>query len=123
MSQTAPQPKTIYEYASGYCRVLDNHRLVECTLFHYPDGRRTLEEMDCDFGQCPNHIDCIIAKAARKWNSPKQKTPRINAPFCSEDFLLSRTAFSTDLHSGHEDSQNAVPPPTPYISIACLHAL
>ncbi len=76
MSQTAPQPKTIYEYASGYCRVLDNHRLVECTLFQYPDGRRTLEEMDCDFGQCPNHIDCIIAKAAREMEqSGTENTP------------------------------------------------
>lgn len=66
MPQTAPQPETIYEYASGYCRVLDNHRLVECTFLQYADGHRTLKEMDCDFNQCPNHADCIIAKAARE---------------------------------------------------------
>lgn len=70
MPQTKPQSETIYEYASGYCRVLDNHRLVECTFLQYPDGRRTLEEMDCDFDQCPNHIDCIIAKAAREMEQP-----------------------------------------------------
>ena len=70
MSQNTPQPETIYEYASGYCRVLDNHRLVECTFLKYPDGRRTLEEMDCDFDRCLNHADCIIAKAAREMERP-----------------------------------------------------
>lgn len=70
MAQTIPNPETIYEYASGYCRVLDNHRLVECTFFQYPDGHRTLEEMDCDFKQCPNHPDCIVAKAAREMEQP-----------------------------------------------------
>lgn len=75
MPQNKPQPETIYEYASGYCRTLDNHRLVECTFFQYPDGHRTLEEMDCDFDQCPNHIDCIITKAAREMERPQAEQP------------------------------------------------
>ena len=55
---------------------LKNVKIVECTLFQYPDGRRTLEEMDCDFDQCPNHIDCIIAKAAREMERPEtENTP------------------------------------------------
>ena len=70
MSQNTPQPETIYEYASGYCRVLDNHRLVECTFLQYPDGRRTLEEMDCDIDRSLNHDECIISKYAREMERP-----------------------------------------------------
>ena len=47
----------IEKYISGYCRQLDNARMVEVVIC---DG--TVEEVDCCFGGCIHQSNCAIAK-------------------------------------------------------------
>ncbi len=56
------------KYLSGYCRVLDDARMVEVVL---EDGE--LMEADCRYGNCPHQNSCLIAKeiAALSCNSPR----------------------------------------------------
>ena len=44
-------------FFSGYCRQLDNARMVAVFLV---DGQ--LEEVDCQYGTCPHAMNCQIAK-------------------------------------------------------------
>ncbi len=49
------------EFISGYCRTLDQSRMV-AVLF--ADGR--LEEADCLYSSCPHAADCQIAQRIRE---------------------------------------------------------
>lgn len=44
-------------FISGYCRQLDNHRMVEAIL---KEGK--LQEADCAFGTCTFQAGCPIGK-------------------------------------------------------------
>lgn len=44
-------------FISGYCRQLDNHRMVEVIL---KEGK--LQEADCAFGTCTFQAGCPIGK-------------------------------------------------------------
>lgn len=44
-------------FFSGYCRQLDNHRMVEAIL---KEGK--LQEVDCAFGNCAFQAGCPIGK-------------------------------------------------------------
>ncbi len=48
-------------FFSGYCRVLDNSRMVEVIS---EDGKVT--EVDCCFGSCVHQSNCPIAKEIEK---------------------------------------------------------
>lgn len=48
------------EFLSGYCRCMDNSRMVAVVL---EDGELT--EADCLFGNCPHEQECQIAKKIR----------------------------------------------------------
>lgn len=45
------------KFLSGYCRQLDNARMVEVLV---TDGE--LSEVDCCFGSCVYESSCLIAK-------------------------------------------------------------
>ena len=45
-------------YLTGYCRCLDNSRIVEVVT---EDGK--LEECDCLYGNCKFQTQCTIAKS------------------------------------------------------------
>lgn len=45
------------KFFSGYCRQLDNARMVEVVL---EDGQLT--EVDCCYGNCPYESNCPIAQ-------------------------------------------------------------
>ena len=47
-------------FLSGYCRCLDNSRMVELIC---EDGK--LLEVDCSFESCPHTPNCTIATAIR----------------------------------------------------------
>ena len=47
----------IEKFVSGYCRVLDNSRMVEVIL---EDGK--IIEVDCCYGNCVYQGNCPIAK-------------------------------------------------------------
>ena len=47
----------IEKFVSGYCRVLDNSRMVEVIL---EDGK--IIEVDCCYGNCVYQGSCPIAK-------------------------------------------------------------
>ena len=42
---------------SGYCRVLDQSRMVTVIL---EDGRVT--EVDCCYGNCPHQSSCLVSR-------------------------------------------------------------
>ena len=44
-------------FLSGYCRCLDNSRMVEVIL---EDGKVT--EVDCSYFGCPHKANCTVAK-------------------------------------------------------------
>ncbi len=44
-------------FFSGYCRQLDNHRMVEALL-----KEDKLQEVDCAFGNCAFQAGCPIGK-------------------------------------------------------------
>lgn len=48
-------------YISGYCRCLDNSRMVEVIT---EDGR--IAEVDCSFESCPHTPGCTIAQSIRQ---------------------------------------------------------
>ena len=48
-------------FLSGYCRVLDQARVVAVVL---EDG--TVTEVDCCYGNCPHQCSCIIAGQIRE---------------------------------------------------------
>lgn len=48
------------EFLSGYCRCMDNSRMVAVLL---EDSKLT--EVDCLFGSCPHEQECQIAKKIR----------------------------------------------------------
>ena len=48
-------------FISGYCRCLDNSRMVEVIT---EDGRIT--EVDCSYENCPHTINCTIAKSIQE---------------------------------------------------------
>ena len=48
---------------SGYCRVLDQSRIVSVLTV---DGK--LEEVDCCYGNCPHEPACPIAQNIRQLN-------------------------------------------------------
>lgn len=45
------------EFLSGYCRQMDNSRIVAVLL---EDGR--IAEVDCNFGACPYEGECALAQ-------------------------------------------------------------
>ena len=47
----------IEKFVSGYCRQLDNSRMVEVIL---EDGE--IIEIDCCYGNCIHQGNCLIAK-------------------------------------------------------------
>ena len=47
----------VEKFFSGYCRQLDNARMVEAVIC---DGQ--LEEIDCCYGSCVYEANCPIAK-------------------------------------------------------------
>ena len=49
------------KFISGYCRCLDNSRMVELIT---EDGK--LVEVDCSFENCPHTPNCTIAQAIRE---------------------------------------------------------
>lgn len=49
------------EFISGYCRTLDQSRMVAVLL---TDGK--LEEADCLYGNCPYEGNCTIAEKIRE---------------------------------------------------------
>ena len=48
-------------FISGYCRVLDQSRMVELVT---EDGQ--LAEVDCCYGRCVHEPNCQIAKQVRE---------------------------------------------------------
>ena len=48
-------------FLSGYCRCLDNSRMV-CAVLE--DGELT--EIDCSMETCPYETECTIAKSVRE---------------------------------------------------------
>ena len=48
-------------FISGYCRVLDQSRMVELVT---EDGE--LPEVDCCFGNCVHDLNCQIAKQIKE---------------------------------------------------------
>lgn len=48
-------------FLSGYCRCLDNSRMVEVVT---EDG--ALVEVDCSFENCPHKPNCTIAQSIRE---------------------------------------------------------
>ena len=48
-------------FLSGYCRCLDNSRMV-CAILE--DGNLT--EVDCNMGSCPYEGECTIAQSVRE---------------------------------------------------------
>jgi len=48
-------------FISGYCRCLDQSRMVAVVT---EDGELT--ETDCAFGNCPHEPNCLIAKQIRE---------------------------------------------------------
>lgn len=51
-------------FLSGYCRCLDNSRMV-CVVLE--DSRLT--EADCNMGTCPYETECTIAQSVRQHQS------------------------------------------------------
>lgn len=49
------------KFISGYCRALDQSRMVE---LEYEKGR--LLDVDCGYGNCVHEANCRIAKAIRE---------------------------------------------------------
>lgn len=49
------------EFLTGYCRTLDQSRVVPILLL---DGR--IQEVDCLYGNCPHEASCPIAEKIRK---------------------------------------------------------
>lgn len=48
------------EFISGYCRTLDQSRMVTVEL---TDGQ--IDEVDCLYGSCPHEPNCPIAQRIR----------------------------------------------------------
>ena len=48
-------------FISGYCRCLDQSRMVAVVT---EDGKLT--DADCAFGNCPHEPNCLIAKQIRE---------------------------------------------------------
>ena len=51
------------EFLSGYCRQMDNSRMVAVLL---EDGH--ISEVDCNFGTCPYEGDCAVARKIREFS-------------------------------------------------------
>ena len=49
------------EFISGYCRTLDQSRMVAVELL---DGQ--IDDVDCLYGNCPHEPNCQIAKKIRE---------------------------------------------------------
>lgn len=49
------------EFISGYCRTLDQSRMVTVEL---ADGQ--IDDVDCLYGNCPHEPNCQIAKKIRE---------------------------------------------------------
>ncbi len=49
------------EFLSGYCRNLDQVRMVEVLL-----GPGSRVEADCDYGTCPYEASCPVAAGIRQ---------------------------------------------------------
>lgn len=56
----------VEEIYQGYCRTIDNSRMVTCE-YKKENGRLVLDCADCDYGSCVHSRDCkIMAQAAGK---------------------------------------------------------
>ena len=52
-------------FISGYCRCLDNSRMVEVIT---EDGK--LCEVDCQYENCPHTSNCTVAQAISELTKP-----------------------------------------------------